>query len=80
MEVDKKIFSILKKNFKNLKIKKNISDLKLEKIKGWDSLKHFHLLLQIEEAFNLRFSTSSFTKIKNIKDIIKEVKKHGKKK
>lgn len=80
MEVDKKIFSILKKNFKNLKIKKNISDLKLEKIKGWDSLKHFHLLLQIEEAFNLRFSTSSFTKIKSIKDIIKEVKKHGKKK
>ena len=80
MEVDKKILSILKKNFKNLKIKKNISDLKLEKIKGWDSLKHFHLLLQIEEAFNLRFSTSSFTKIKSIKDIIIEVKKHGKKK
>ena len=43
MEVDKKILSILKNNFKNLKIKKNISDLKLEKIKGWDSLKHFHL-------------------------------------
>ncbi len=75
MNRDKKLLKALKKVFPKLKNKNNLSKLKLEQIKEWDSLKHFHLLLEIEKEFNFRFSTDSFNKVKSIKDIIYEIQK-----
>lgn len=76
MDIKKKIYRTLKKVFKKSKIKKNVEEIKLEQVKEWDSLKHFHLLLELEKEFNFRFSTDAFNKIKKIKDIILEIKKN----
>lgn len=78
MEKNKKLINILKKLFKGSNFKKKIKEVKLKDLKGWDSLKHFHLLLEVEKKFNIRFSPETFNKIKNIKDIMNEITKNGK--
>ena len=78
MEKNKKLINILKKLFKGSNLKKKIKEVKLKDLKGWDSLKHFHLLLEVEKKFNIRFSPETFNKIKNIKDIMNEITKNGK--
>jgi len=78
MEKNKKLINILKKLFKGSRFKKKIKEIKLKDLKGWDSLKHFHLLLEVEKKFNIRFSPETFNKIKSIKDIMNEIKKNGK--
>ena len=47
----------------------------LGEFKNWDFLKHYYLLLNIEKEFNIKFSTISFSKLKNIKQILNEIKK-----
>ena len=69
-----KIKKVFKKVFPNSKIKKNIYNLKFGDIKKWDSLGNLNLLLEIEKEFNTRFDTKTFSKIKSVKDIIKEIK------
>mgnify|MGYP001329329077 CR=1 FL=1 len=80
MDINKKILKVLKKTFKGSNFKKNIKQIKLEKIKDWDSLKHFHLLLEVEKEFNLKFTSQVFTKIKSMKDILSEIEKNEKRK
>ena len=70
----KKIQKVFKKVFPNSKIKKNINTLKFGDIKKWDSLGNLNLLLEIEREFNIRFNTNTFSKIRSVKDIIKEIK------
>jgi len=70
----KKIRSALQKTFPDIKIKEDISKLEIGSFKKWDSLGHLNLLLEIEREFKLNFQTSVFSKIKSIKDIIKEIK------
>tara|TARA_B100000767_G_C19427160_1_gene394408 strand:+ start:331 stop:564 length:234 start_codon:yes stop_codon:yes gene_type:complete len=70
----KKIQKVFKKVFPNSKIKKNINALKFGDIKKWDSLGNLNLLLEIEREFNIRFNTNTFSKIRSVKDIIKEIK------
>ena len=78
MEINKKITKVIKKVFKKSKLKKDINKLSLKDIKEWDSLKHFHFLIEIEKEFNIRFDSNTFTKIKNIKEIISIIKKNAK--
>jgi acyl carrier protein len=67
--IDNKILKILKINFPKVKINKNINKLKLGDLKGWDSLKNFNLLLEIEKEFNCKFNSKIFSTLKSIKDI-----------
>tara|TARA_B100000767_G_C19680763_1_gene499466 strand:- start:952 stop:1185 length:234 start_codon:yes stop_codon:yes gene_type:complete len=69
-----KIHKVFKKVFPTSKIKKNINSLKFGDIKKWDSLGNLNLLLEIEKEFNIRFDTNTFSKIKSVKDIIREIK------
>ena len=70
----KKIQKVFKKVFPNSKINKNITSLKIGSIKKWDSLGNLNLLLEIEKEFNIKFDTNTFSKIKSVKDIIREIK------
>ena len=70
----KKIEKVFKKVFPNSKIKKNITTLKIGSIQKWDSLGNLNLLLEIEKEFNIKFDTNTFSKIKSVKDIIREIK------
>ena len=69
-----KIHKVFKKVFPTSKIKRNINSLKFGDIKKWDSLGNLNLLLEIEREFNIRFNTNTFSKIRSVKDIIKEIK------
>lgn len=70
----KKIEKVFKKVFPNSKIKKNITTLKIGSVQKWDSLGNLNLLLEIEKEFNIKFDTNTFSKIKSVKDIIREIK------
>ena len=66
----KKIYLILKETFVEANIPKEITELKIGDLKGWDSLGNFNLLLAIEEDFSIRFSMEQISGIKSVKDII----------
>lgn len=39
-------------------------------IDNWDSLTHFHLVMEIGKKFNIRFSSTEIQKWKNVGEII----------
>lgn len=39
-------------------------------VDGWDSLTHIRLLLTIEKAFKIKFSTSEIGKLENVGDLV----------
>ena len=69
-----KIKKALKKTFPRSKINKNIINLKIGSLKKWDSLGNLNLILEIEKEFNLKFDFNTFSKIKSVQDILKEIK------
>ena len=69
-----KIKRALKKAFPRSKINKNIINLKIGSLKKWDSLGNLNLILEIEKEFNLKFYSNTFSKIKSIQDILREIK------
>ena len=73
--IDYKIKSVLIKTFSKSKIPNKINNLKLGDLQEWDSLGNFHLLLEIERSFNIRFETKVFSEIKSVQDIKKNLKK-----
>jgi len=73
--ITKKLNKILKKIFPNDKIPKNIKKLTHGYFKSWDSLKHFDLLLRIEEDFKVKFSSREMARLKNLDEIISTLEK-----
>ena len=69
-----KIKKALKKTFPRSKINKNIINLKIGGLKKWDSLGNLNLILEIEKEFNLKFDSNTFSKIKSVQDILREIK------
>ena len=69
-----KIKKALKKTFPKSKINKNIINLKIGSLKKWDSLGNLNLILEIEKEFSLKFDSNTFSKIKSIQDILREIK------
>jgi acyl carrier protein len=49
-------------------------ELSAKDVDGWDSLTHIRLLLTIEKAFKVKFSTSDIGKLKNVGDLVKLIK------
>lgn len=49
-------------------------ELSAKDVDGWDSLAHVRLLLTIEKAFKIKFSTSEIGKLENVGDLVKLIK------
>ena len=39
-------------------------------VDGWDSLTHIRLIITVEKAFKIRFSTSEIGKLENVGDLV----------
>ena len=44
-------------------------------VKGWDSVAHIDLVLAVEEAFEVEFSTTDIGKMRNIGDLVRLIEK-----
>jgi acyl carrier protein len=44
--------------------------LSADDVDGWDSLTHIRLILTIEKAFKIKFSTSQIGKLENVGDLV----------
>jgi len=44
--------------------------LSAKDVDGWDSLTHIRLILSIEKAFKIKFSTSEIGKLENVGDLV----------
>ena len=48
--------------------------LSAKDVVGWDSLTHIRLILTIEKAFKVKFSTSEIGKLENVGDLVTLIK------
>jgi acyl carrier protein len=49
-------------------------ELTAKDVDGWDSLTHIRLILTVEKAFKIKFSTSEIGKMENVGDLVKLIK------
>jgi acyl carrier protein len=49
-------------------------DLTAKDVDGWDSLSHIRLILTVEKAFKVKFSTSEIGNLKNVGDMVTLIK------
>jgi acyl carrier protein len=49
-------------------------ELSAKDVDGWDSLTHIRLILTIEKAFKMKFSTSEIGKLENLGDLVALIK------
>ncbi|WP_286925718.1 MULTISPECIES: acyl carrier protein [Lysinibacillus] len=47
----------------------NEEQMDREKNAGWDSIKHLEIIMAIEEEFDIRFTASEVTQVKNVTDL-----------
>lgn len=52
-------------------------ELSAKDVDGWDSLTHIRLILTIEKAFKIKFSTSEIGKLENVGDLVVLIKARG---
>jgi acyl carrier protein len=45
-------------------------ELSAKDVEGWDSLNHIRLMLTIEKAFKIKFSTSEVGKLENVGELV----------
>lgn len=45
-------------------------DLSAKDVDGWDSLTHIRLIITIEKAFKVKFSTSEIAKLEKVRDLV----------
>ena len=49
-------------------------ELTAKEVDGWDSLTHIRLLLTVERAFKIKFTTSEIGGLKNVGDLVALIK------
>ena len=49
-------------------------ELSAKDVDGWDSLTHIRLILTIEKAFKIKFSTSEIGNLENVGDLVQLIK------
>lgn len=49
-------------------------DLSAKDVEGWDSLTHIRLILSVEKAFKIKFSTTEVGKLENVGDLVTLIK------
>lgn len=47
-----------------------VPTLSAKDVDGWDSLTHVRLIISIERAFNIRFSTSDLASLQRVGDVV----------
>jgi acyl carrier protein len=47
-----------------------------QEVPGWDSLAHVRIVVAVEQAFGVRFSTSEITSLKTIGDLVMLIDSH----
>jgi acyl carrier protein len=52
-------------------------ELSAKDVDGWDSLMHIRLILTIEKAFKIKFSTSEIGKMETVGDLVALIKVRG---
>jgi acyl carrier protein len=50
-------------------------ELAAKDVDGWDSLTHIRLMLTVEKAFKVKFSTSEIGALKNVGDLVRLIGK-----
>jgi acyl carrier protein len=68
------IYARLEKIFEDIFDEDSIKvtpELSAKDVDGWDSLTHIRLVLTIEKAFKIKFSTSEIGKLENVGDLVK---------
>jgi acyl carrier protein len=71
------IYARLEKIFEDIFDEDSItvtSELSAKDVDGWDSLTHIRLILTIEKAFKIKFSTSDVGKLENVGDLVRLIK------
>jgi acyl carrier protein len=49
-------------------------ELSAKDVDGWDSVAHIRLMLTVEKAFRIKFSTSEIGNLKNMGDLVTLIK------
>ncbi|HEY1208864.1 MAG TPA: acyl carrier protein [Terracidiphilus sp.] len=49
-------------------------NLSAKDVDGWDSLTHIRLILSVEKAFKVKFSTSEIGNLKTVGDLVELIK------
>jgi len=49
-------------------------ELSAKDVDGWDSITHIRLILTVEKAFKIKFSTSEVGKLANVGDLVALIK------
>jgi acyl carrier protein len=49
-------------------------ELTAKDVDGWDSLTHIRLILTVEKAFKIKFSTSEIGKLEKVSDLVALIK------
>ena len=49
-------------------------ELSAKDVDGWDSLTHIRLILTVEKAFKIKFSTSEIGMLEKVGDLVKLIK------
>lgn len=52
-------------------------DMSAEDVDGWDSLTHIRLMLSVERAFRVKFTTSDLGALKNVGDLVRLIEKRS---
>jgi acyl carrier protein len=74
------IYSRLAEIFEDVFDEDNITitpELSAKDVDGWDSLTHIRLILTIEKAFKIKFSTSEIGRLENVGDLVSLIKAHS---
>ena len=51
--------------------------LSAQDVDGWDSLTHIRLILTVEKAFKIKFSTSEIGKLEKVGDLVALIRARG---
>jgi acyl carrier protein len=73
-EVYELLTGIMRKVFKDQTLVAR-PEITAQDVKGWDSLAHIRLVLEIERGFKVKFSTSEIAKFRNIGELAEMVEK-----
>jgi acyl carrier protein len=67
------IYSLLEEVFQSLFDEDSLQltpELSGKDVDGWDSLTHIRLILTVEKAFKVKFSTAEIGKLENVGDLV----------
>jgi len=74
---EQQIYAGLAKTFEDVFDDDSISvspELSAKDVDGWDSLTHIRLMLSVERAFKVKFTTSEIGNLKNVGDLVALIK------